>query len=141
MADPFSLTANAVGVISLGITVCQSLINYCQAYAAQYDDVRLALQDLQDLENSLVSLCKTLTISSLQRPTGFNLLPPYIARLNTRIKELEKDVLTQDSLKGKVKSVAQRTLYPFKRGVIDRLQDTVRHARDNLALALAVVQV
>ena len=144
MADPISLTANAVGVISLGITVCQSLINYCQAYAGQYGDVRVALQDLQDLEKSLTLLRDSLR----HRPDLFNLVLPYIDRLKVRIDDLQpilsqlgKSVSEQSSFKDKVKSATQRTLYPFKKGMIRELRDAVRQAQDNLTLALGVIQV
>lgn len=144
MADPLSLTANAVGVISLGITVCQGLIDYCQAYAGQYGDVRVAVQDLQDLEKSLTLLRD----SFRRRPDLFNLVVPYMDRLRARIDDLQpilsqfgKSVSRQSSLKDKVESAKQRALYPFKKGMIRELRDTVRQAQDNLTLALGVVQV
>jgi len=148
MADPFSLTANAVGVISLGITICQGLISYCQAFAGQYGDVRLAVQDLRGLENSLTFLRGTLTLMALHRPDLFNLVTPYIDKLKSRIDNLQpilsklgKNVSGQGSFKDKVKLATQRTLYPFKKGMIHELRNTVRQAQDNLTLALGVVQV
>lgn len=148
MADPFSLTANAVGVTSLGITVCQGLINYCQAFAGQYRDVRLAVQDLRDLEKSLTSLRSTLTLISLHRPELFNLVTPYIDTLKSRVEELQpilskfrKNVSGEASFKDKAKSATQRAFYPFKKEMIRELRDTVRQAQDNLILALGVVQV
>jgi len=148
MADPFSLAANAVGVISLGITVCHGLIGYCQAFAGQYGDIRLALQDLQDLEKSLLSLRETLKLMALSRPDLLNLVTPNIGTLKCCIDDLhpvlsklEKNDSEHASLKDKVKSITQRTLYPFKTGMIEKLRDTVRHAQDNLTLALGIVQV
>ena len=147
MADPFSLAANAVGVISLGITVCHGLINYCQAFAGQYDDIRLALQDLRDLEKSLLSLREPLKLTALRRPDLLDLLTPHIDSLKCRIDDLhpvlsklEKSDSDHASLKDKVKSITQRTLYPFKTGMIEKLRDTVHHAQDNLTLALGIVQ-
>jgi len=144
MADPFSLTANAVGVISLGITICQGLIDYCQAFAGQYRDVRVVVQDLQDLEKSLTLLRDSLT----HQPDLFNLVLPYIDRLKGRIDDLQpilgkfgKNVSGQHAFKDKVKTATQRALYPFKKEMISELRDTVRQAQDNLTLALGVVQV
>lgn len=144
MGDPLSIIASAGGIISLGITVCQGLIDYCQAFAGQYRDVRVVVQDLQDLEKSLTSLRDSLT----HRPDLLNLVLPCIDRLKGRIDDLrpilgrfEKKVSEQHAFKDKVKAATQRTLYPLKKGTFSKLRDTVRQAQDNLKLALGVVQV
>ena len=144
MGDPLSIIASAGGIISLGITVCQGLIDYCQAFAGQYRDVRVLVQDLQDLEKSLTSLRDSLT----HRPDLLNLVLPYIDRIKGRIEDLqpilgrfEKKVSEEHAFKDKVKTATQRTLYPFKKGTFSKLRDAVRQAQDNLKLALAVVQV
>ncbi|KAK0511950.1 hypothetical protein JMJ35_005078 [Cladonia borealis] len=144
MGEPLSLIASAGGIISLGITVCQGLIDYCQAFAGQYRDVRVLVQDLQDLEKSLTSLQDSLT----HRPDLLNLVLPYIDRLKSRIDDLqpilvrfEEKVSEQHAFKDKVKTAKQRTLYPFKKRTFSKLRDTVRQAQENLELALGVVQV
>ncbi len=144
MADPFSLIASAGGVVSLGITVCQGLIDYCRAFAGQDRDVRVLVQDLQNLEKSLTSLQNRLT----HQPDLLNLVLPCIETLKGRIDDLqpilgrfEKNVSGQHAFKDKVKTATQRTLYPFKKGVFSKIRDTVRQAQDNLNLALGVVQL
>ena len=149
MGDPLSITASAAGIISLGITVCQGLIDYCQAFAGQYRDVRILVQDLQGLERSLTLLRDSLT----HRPDLLDLVQPYIATLRARVDDLQPilgrygESVTRDngsrhhSFKEKVGTTTKRTLYPFKKGMISELRDTVRQAQDNLSLALQVVQV
>ena len=144
MGDPLSIIASAGGIISLGITVCQGLIDYCQTFAGQYRDVRVLVQDLQDLQKSLTSLQDSLT----HRPDLLNLVLPHIDRLKSRIDDLqpvlgrfEENVSKQHAFKDKVTTATQRTLYPFKKGTLSKLRDTVRQAQDNLKLALGVVQV
>ena len=144
MGDPLSIIASAGGIISLGITVCQGLIDYCQTVAGQYRDVRVLVQDLQDLQKSLTSLQDSLT----HRPDLLNLVLPHIDRLKCRINDLqpmlgrfEENVSKQQAFKDKAKKATQRTLYPFKKGTLSKLRDTVRQAQDNLKLALGVVQV
>ena len=149
MGDPLSITASAAGFISLGITVCQGLIDYCQAFAGQYQDVQIIMQDLQGLERSLTLLHGSLT----HRPDLLDLVQPYIVTLKGRIDDLQpilgrfredisgKNLSGQHAFKNKVKTATQRTLYPFKKGTISGLRDTVRQAQDNLSLALGVVQV
>ena len=144
MGDPLSIIASAGGIISLGITVCQGLIDYCQAFAGQYQDVRVAVEDLHGLEKSLAALRDSLT----HRPDLLNLVQPYIVTLRGRINDLQpilgrfrEHVSRQHAFKDKVKTATQRTLYPFKKGMVKELRDAVRHAQGNLSLALQVVQM
>lgn len=144
MGDPLSIIASAAGIISLGITVCQGLIDYCQAFAGQYRDVRVVIQDLQSLERSLTWLHDSLT----HRPDLLNHVRPYIVTLKDRIDDLQPildrfrgNVSGHQAFKEKVKKTTQRTLYPFKKGMISELRDTVRQARDDLSLALQVLQM
>ena len=149
MGDPLSIVASAGGIISLGITVCQGLINYSQAFAGQYRDVRILVQDLQGLEMSLTLLRDGLT----HRPDLLNLVRPHIDTLKDRIDNLQpildkfrenvsrRNVSGHKAFKEKVKTTAQRTLYPFKKGMISNLRETVREAKGNLSLAIDVVQV
>ena len=144
MGDPLSVIASAGGIISLGITVCQGLIDYCQAFAGQYRDVRVVVQDLHGLEKSLALLHDSLA----HRPDLLDLVRPYIDTLRGRIDDLQpilgrfrEHVSGQHAFKDKVKTATQRTLYPFKKGMVKELRDTVRQAQDSLSLALQVVQV
>lgn len=149
MGDPLSITASAAGIISLGITVCQGLIDYCQAFAGQDRNVRVVVQNLQGLERSLTLLRDSLT----HRPDLLDLVRPYIVTLKGRIDNLQpildrfrenvssENVSGLHALKEKMKTTTQRSLYPFKKGTISELQETVRQAQDNLILALQVVQV
>lgn len=149
MGDPLSIIASAGGIISLGITVCQGLIDYYQAFAGQYRDVRVVVQDLQGLEKSLTLLRDSLT----RRPDLLDLVGPHIVTLKGRIDDLQpildrfrgdasrRDVSGHQAFKEMVKTTAHRTLYPFMKGTISELRDTVWRAQDTLCLALQVVQV
>ena len=149
MSDPLSTVASAGGIISLGITVCQGLINYCQAFAGQYGDVQILVQDLQGLEGSLTLLREALT----HRPDLLDLVRPHIDTLKGRIDNLRpildkfrenisrRNISGHKAFKEKVKTTTQRTLYPFKKGMIGELRATVQQAQGNLTLALDIVQV
>ena len=149
MGDPLSIIASAGGIISLGITVCQGLIDYCQAFAGQYRDVRVLTQDLQGLEKSLTLLHDSLT----HRPDLLNLVQPHVVTLKARVDDLQSILgkygesvagdngSRQHAFKDKVQTATRRTLYPFKKGMISELGDTVRQAQTNLSLALQVVHL
>ena len=149
MGDPLSIVASAGGIISLSLTVCQGLINYYQAFTGQYQDVQILIQDLQGLKMSLTLLRDSLT----HRPDLLDLILPHIDTLKGRIDNLQpmldrfrqnvsrRNVSGHKAFKEKVKKTTQRTLYPFKKGMISELRDTVRQAQGNLSLALGVIQV
>ena len=40
MGDPFSVAGSAVGVISLGLAICQSLISYYGSWKAYDDEIK-----------------------------------------------------------------------------------------------------
>lgn len=53
MSDPLSVTSGAAGIVSLGITVCQGLVSYYQAWESWEDDVKSAIRDVEGVSNYL----------------------------------------------------------------------------------------
>ena len=53
MADPFSVAASAVSVVSLGIQVCQGLLSYYSDYKSYNDDVSSLYKKVEDLRLTL----------------------------------------------------------------------------------------
>ncbi|KAK1654620.1 hypothetical protein BDP81DRAFT_86005 [Colletotrichum phormii] len=56
MADPLSIAGSAVGIISLGIQVAQSLYQFYSTAKGQHSDVARTLRKLQDLQSLLERL-------------------------------------------------------------------------------------
>ncbi|KAF5540053.1 hypothetical protein FNAPI_10593 [Fusarium napiforme] len=56
MSDPLSVAGSAVGIISLGIQVCQGLISYLQAFKGQNQDIQESLNEVQTVISILYSL-------------------------------------------------------------------------------------
>ncbi|KAI6753980.1 hypothetical protein HG530_013156 [Fusarium avenaceum] len=60
MSDPLSVAGTAVGIVSLGIQVCQGLINYIQAAKGRKDEIQDSIQDVQQVVLLIYSLNNTL---------------------------------------------------------------------------------
>lgn len=138
MADPFSAAGSVVGVVSLGITVAQGLVNYYGAWKDCGDDVRSTLASLQDLSTTLEILRSQL--SQAQRPQNHVLhlektigsCADAIARLDHKLEKIQKH---------RKLGQFERLRYPFRRGTIGKLQDLIAELRGNLQLLLEVLQV
>ncbi|KAI0834656.1 hypothetical protein F5Y06DRAFT_278556 [Hypoxylon sp. FL0890] len=66
--DPFSAATGAAGLISLGLTVSNGLIQYCRDYRSQDDDLSQLAQHARDLQ-SILTLIENRT-TQLQSPDG-----------------------------------------------------------------------
>ncbi|KAK2781391.1 hypothetical protein FQN53_000582 [Emmonsiellopsis sp. PD_33] len=144
--DPFSITGSAVGVISLGLTVCQGLVKYYQSWKDCPDDIKA-------MADSIENLMESLRLIDHQLKSG-HLKPDLVSQVETSIKscqdkmldlnnELEK--LKEEAGSGKLKqklSIQSRRLqYPFKQPTIQRLGEKVSGLRGNISVALDALQI
>jgi hypothetical protein len=56
MSDPLSVAGTAVGIVSLGIQVCQGLINYIQAAKGRKEEIQDSIQQVQQVVLLIYSL-------------------------------------------------------------------------------------
>jgi len=148
MGDPFSVAGSAVGVISLGLTVCQGLLAYYgpfKAYDEQIHDVSnritsfdstlKALQDVlanaQVLSSPLTAQSATVALDSI-----FN-CQEGLEKLS---KMLDKCKSTSTSFLGS-KIQINRILYPFKRDTLMALLETVSWLQAHLNTSLQILNM
>ena len=62
MGDPLTVAASTAGIVSLGLQVCDGLINYCRAWKSHDRDIEEALDNLTDLEFTLKLLSENLSL-------------------------------------------------------------------------------
>lgn len=145
MADPFSVAGSAVGVISLGLTVCQGLLAYYgpfKAYDEQIHDVsnriksfNSTLEALKDvLANAGVS-SSALTPRSATVALGciFN-CQEGLKRLKNMLDKCRKSPSTKSFLRSKIQ--IDRMLYPFRRDTLVTLLDTMSWLQADLNTSL-----
>ncbi|KAK7710109.1 hypothetical protein SLS57_008446 [Botryosphaeria dothidea] len=95
MSDPFSVAGSAVGIVSLGLAVCQGIIGYYNAYKGQEDEVDEMLEKTSRLASILKLLKPRLDRHKAAHPHTINQLmsclasfDQAVAKLNTLIKKL-----------------------------------------------------
>ncbi|GES61168.1 hypothetical protein ATEIFO6365_0006062700 [Aspergillus terreus] len=150
MTDPFSVGAGVVGVLSLGITVCQGLTAYYGPFSQFDSETKALVQKAEGLTSTLQQL------ESLLKPFQNPLNSPLdeVHLVTQRIKDCRDELeglshaLTKcrgcDATTVIKKSgwyYARKVLYPFKRGTIISLTGTVSNLQSNLDTALLVLNL
>jgi hypothetical protein len=148
MADPLSIASGVAGLLSLGIQVTQSLVNFYSAYKDQESDL---IQITQNLGNLLV-IFTALDEALLRRRPRIDdqelvgSIDRSIWGCKEIIKELEAEChkLQETStagFKGQIKSAGRRVAYPFRKSTLQKLEEDISEIRENLSLALDVLQL
>lgn len=145
MTDPFSVASGAVGVVTLGVTLCQGLLQYYSSWKNSQKDVAAMYASLEGLSKTFRLLESTI------RDHKFN--QAIIDRVTASIDLCEAGVNELDAKLLKVKNTAirgiddqirgqfRRALYPFKESTLLDLRETVSDLRDNLSLAISTLQL
>ncbi|OQE18125.1 hypothetical protein PENFLA_c022G00387 [Penicillium flavigenum] len=148
MVDPFSVASGAVGLLSLGIEVTQGLVSFYTAWKNQ--DVTLArtAESLEFLLGILQALDTAIRFRQSQ-PNERNLLQKVerailgsAAVIQDFKDELRKFVESSSgNMKERIKISGRRAAYPFKRGTLLNIEDSISEIRENLSFALEVLHV
>lgn len=133
-----------VGTVSLGITVCDGIIQYCHSWKTQDDDIRA----LKALTGGLKQLLAELD-TKLQSNPAFD--PSVLQILKTSSQNCAGHIDSVlhlsgkytpgqlSGLKGKAADLAQKLTFPFKKKTLDDLRDTVVAFRGNIETALQII--
>lgn len=144
--EALGVSSGVAGLISLGITVCQGLLDY-------YDSWKDAESHVERMYTSIQALTKTLRLlESAVQHKAFD--PDVVIRVEDCIKSVEKGlqslqrkldkvrlVLVQEGWKAKAKSQLRRTLFPFKESTLAKLNELGNELKDDLSLALNLLQI
>ena len=144
--EALGISSGAAGLIFLGITVCQGLLDY-------YDSWKNAESHTAQMYTSIQALTKTLRLleSAIQHE-AFD--PDVVTRVEDCIRSVEKGVQSlqkkldklrlvpvQEGWKAKAKSQLHRTLFPFKESTLAKLKELGNELRDDLSLALSLLHI
>ncbi|KAK4463255.1 hypothetical protein QBC42DRAFT_266289 [Cladorrhinum samala] len=145
MADPLSLTGTAVGVVSLGIQVCQGLFSYLQAVRGRHKEVQDGIAEAQALLEMFQSINDVLPDFERQdRETAELLLScletneSKVLELKQKLDRLKRSVDPATDLKGKVKRSGKALAYPFRVDNMRELQNSVSRLLQALQMGMQV---
>lgn len=147
MADPLSIAGSVAGLVSLGIQVTQSLIDFYHAFKNQDSDLASTLRNLEGLKNTLHHLEKTWSerappeidqclVDRIQRSIGE--CEDAIDDLKEACQKFTRN--TQSGLKERYNALKHRVAYPLKKSTLEHLNIDIRVLRDNLSFLLESVQ-
>lgn len=143
MGDPFSAAGTAVGIVSLGVQVCQGLISYYDKWKSFDDDIAQIQVKLNGLSMTLENLEKHIVPkfrSSNAREVED--VDQKILSCFTGIHKL-KVILTKcqtsapaDIVHGKAYKLVRKTFYSFKKTTFQELNASVTSLQENLQTSL-----
>lgn len=147
MTEPLSVAGSVAGLISLGIQVTQSLVNFYNAYKNRDSDLVHMIERLDSLLDIFQCLKKTLSdrhfqvderslIESIE--TSIKSCEEWIQELQD---ECQKFTKTSQGVKAAVRVAGRRVTYPFRQSTLQKLDEDIGEIRANLSSALNVLQL
>lgn len=144
--EALGLSSGAAGLISLGLTVCQGLLDY-------YHSWKNAEIQVEQMYASIEALTETFKLLALAiEPKVFS--RNSVQRVEENIKSAEKGLQSlgkkldkirhvplQSGWKAKGMAQFRRTLFPFKESTLVKLKELGIELRQDLMLALEVLQI
>ncbi|KAJ5144874.1 hypothetical protein N7448_002266 [Penicillium atrosanguineum] len=129
MSDPFSVAGSAVGVISLGLQVCQQLTSYCQAYNSYDEEIKKIGSRSESLQRPLKDLRELIEEARAKDPEIATDLADKALNLQSMVNSLRGTIdrmiptMTANT-QGKIRSQVNKVIYPFRRETLrDMLRD------------------
>lgn len=143
-----AIASGIAGLLSLGIQVTQSLVNFYTAYKDQDTDLAKTTQNL----DNLLSIFRTIDIAVEERRSQADTrdllqevektvqkCEEIITELQNECEKFQKD--SGAGFKDRVKVARRRAAYPFRKSTLQKLEEDVSDIRENLSFALDVLQL
>lgn len=142
MTDPLSIAASAAGFISLGLSVCQGLMEYYGALRDRNADIATTASSIESLFKTLSHLQSCMSTAT-SRPSAIDRVDDCIAACNSGVESLNKKLkkIEASGSANVFERISSHAAYPFRRSTLVKLQEIVSDLRSNLQLALSLFQV
>ncbi|KIW68146.1 hypothetical protein PV04_04112 [Phialophora macrospora] len=147
MTDPFSVASGAIGVISLGLTVCDGLISYLSAFKGQTQFLSSLSRRAEDLNKCLRLLHQLLPPLRTRTPDVARKIEESLAECESAILDLQGKVAAFQRVQGpslkrdSLHHVSRRVIFPFKKDALLDLSGTIDNLQQNLETVLAIANL
>lgn len=144
MADPFSITGSAVGVISLAIQLCKGLEWYVSGVKEAKDkagQIAAEMEELANLLELLESIVKKVDPSHTVTATRTGIKSCADAITTIRKKLKPGDQASDGGIKSSLKRLSKRLAFPFKEADIKYWKDVLNTLQQSLQTALLALLV
>ena len=144
--EALGLSSGAAGLISLGLTVCQGLLDYYHSWKDSEDQISQTYASIEALTKTFRLLETAIERKGFSRDNVQRVEESIRSAergLQSLRKKLDKIRLVPSKSGWKAKGMAQfrRTLFPFKESTLAKLKELGIELRQDLALALEVIQI
>ena len=144
--ETIGAASTLAGLLSLGITVSQSLLDYYQSWKNAEQNVATTYVSIEELTKTFRLLITAVEYKEFnselvdQVRDSIRSAEGNIQSLKTKLDKV-RVVAVQDGWRDKAKAQFRRTLYPFKESTLAKLRELSSETRDNLNLALNLLQI
>lgn len=148
MTDPLSIAAGVAGLISLGIQVTQSLVDFYNAYKKRDSKLVDMTERLENLLNIFQCLEKTLLDRNFQ-PDEQGLIKNIeksIQNCDELIGELQEECqkfnkASSNGIKATIRAAGRQVTYPFRQSTLQKLDEDINEILTHLSSVLNVLQL
>lgn len=145
--DPVSITGTAVGLISIGIQITQSLVKFYTSYKSQDSALAGTIERLDSLSENFRQLEKALLDRNFQSEQHHLIksIEISIKKCDGLIYELQEECQKFDKTSSGIVAAAshagRRATYPFRQSTLQKLDEDIEEIRYNLSSALDVLHL
>ena len=141
MADPLSIAAGVAGVLSLGISVCNGLIEYYQKYSSRTKNIARTVDSLKGLCTLLEKLQSTLNVREASAERTADMVRQSILSCLEAIEELRTELRKITDASSKIVAGIKKLTYPLRESTLAKQYEIVQDVRDALSLAINVLNL
>lgn len=151
MSDPFSVAGSAVGVVSLGLTVCQGFLAYYEPWKAYDEEIHNFTSRVDNLQ-ALLQVLETLVSEAHDRSLSFERYHSLILgnlkacrqacqKLEEMLQRCKANPTSTEGVKKHDWLQLKRVRYPFKRNTLVSQSQAVTGFQNDLSMALQVLHM
>ncbi|KAI5924930.1 hypothetical protein F4810DRAFT_661989 [Camillea tinctor] len=146
MSETLQTVGSAIGIVSLGIQVCQGLVTYFRLVDHKEKEIATGLKEIQAVVSIFHSLNETLPLIEKRAPVDSIVIRQCLQDCKEGLLELQGflvDLRGPDSecspdTRESLKKTGSSLIYPLREGKLKLLHKTARGLLDNLNLAVHI---
>lgn len=141
MGESLAVASSAVGIISLGLTVCNAIVDYGRAYRAFGEDIQNVKSKAESIGENLEILRDAIEYTRIAQPETAIVLSNKIIRIESVLLRLESKIkrygpsVSPESL---TRKTFKKTTYPFRKDDFRDLVADLNSVQDDLQVALEI---
>ena len=142
MTDPLSITASCVGILSFGLSVTHSVLEFYQSVRSSRKDVQSLCESVEAIHRILDVLRKTIERHGIQDNAAavFDNIEASKVGLDRLTKKLDK--IRQGMSQKGLPSVSSALYYPFRESTVAKLKEIVTmDLMNNLSMAMSILNL